>query len=134
MKCRNNANQSLAVTVLIHHRELGFIRGKICDIAAHGMCVDMRPVALPEDTVVELALVIPGDAQDRVFRLTAMVAHAADGVMGLVFLSPGDPNVRGLLRAIAMAVLETEQEPEAAQREQVRRTAGSPSMLWNAPY
>ncbi|MFA7097420.1 MAG: hypothetical protein WC383_13190 [Gammaproteobacteria bacterium] len=101
MDCRNKARRSLAVDILIYYRDLGYVHGKIRDIAPQGMCIDMHPVVLPDDTLVELAVTVPGDKGERFYRVEAFVAHAADGVVGLIFHKQDDANVRCLLRAIA---------------------------------
>lgn len=112
MDCRTNARGPLAVDILIYYRDLGYIRGRICDIAAEGMCIDMRPVMLPDDTLVELAITIPGGKGDRFYRVQAFVAQAADGVAGLIFYKSDDFNVRCLLKAIM----------EAARKQQAVET------------
>lgn len=117
MNCQMNAGKSLAVDILIYYRDLGYVRGRICDIAAEGMCIDMRPVMLPDDKLVELAVTIPGDKGDRFYRVQAFVAHAADGVVGLIFYKRDDHNVRSLLRAI-VKVAQERQAAEGMQREE----------------
>jgi hypothetical protein len=100
MNCKMR-RETLSVEVVIHYREVGFIRGAICDITAQGMCIDMRPVVLPEDRLVELVLFVPGAGEERLFRLQALVAHAADGTMGLLFHRPDEFDAKALLQAIA---------------------------------
>lgn len=105
MSCRKSARRNLAVNILIYCRDIGYIQGSIRDIAPEGMCIDMRPVLLPDDALVELVVTVPGDKGERFYRVAAFVAHAADGMVGLIFHKRDDVNVRCLLRAIADAAL-----------------------------
>lgn len=113
MDCRNKARRSLAVDILMYHRDVGYLKGKIRDIAPEGMCIEMQPVVLPDDTLVELAVTVPGDKGDRFYRVTALAAHTADGVVGLIFHKRDDVNVRCLLRAIAEVANITEPMEDA---------------------
>lgn len=82
---RQNPRKSIAVKVYLSWPGQRPCRCWVADLSMSGALIKAGSLRIPENEIVKLIFVLPGDPLIKIYRQSATVVHRSDKGLGLMF-------------------------------------------------